>query len=254
MTALAFIAVGVILGLALGLFGGGGGILAVPLLLIVGVPPDEAATTSLVVVAAAAIGGIIPHAKVGRVAWREGLIFGALGVLGAMAGSRLALRTDDALQLWSFALLMVVAGGLMLRKALRQGADGDEAEHARKSWPAIVLVAFAVGLVTGFFGVGGGFLIVPALTLVLGMPVRMATATALLVIVINSAAALVPRVGEAFNPTASAVVAVAAVITTFLAARWSNKWSSRSLGIGFGSLVLVMALVTAYEAWILTAA
>jgi uncharacterized protein len=254
VTILAFVAVGVTLGLALGLFGGGGGILAVPLLLIAGVPPDEAATTSLVVVGAAAIGGIIPHAKVGRVAWREGLIFGALGVVAAMIGSRLALRTDDALQLWAFALLMVVAGGLMLRKALRQGADGQEAVHPRKSWPVIALVAVAVGLVTGFFGVGGGFLIVPALTLVLGMPVRVATATALLVIVINSAAALVPRVGEAFDPTASAIVAVAAVVTTFLAARWSNRWSSRALGIGFGVLVLVMSLVIAYEAWSLGAA
>lgn len=254
MTTLAFIAVGITLGLALGLFGGGGGILAVPLLLLVGVPPDEAATTSLVVVAAAAIGGIIPHARVGRVAWREGVVFGALGVLAAILGSRLALRTDDAAQLWAFAVLMVVAGSLMLRKALRQSADGDETEHARKSWPVIVVVALAVGLVTGFFGVGGGFLIVPALTLVVGMPVRVATATALLVIVINSAAAMIPRAGEALDVTASIVVAVAAVVTTFLAARWSNRWSARSLGIGFGVLVLVMAAVTAYEAWSLGAA
>jgi uncharacterized membrane protein YfcA len=149
---------------------------------------------------------------------------------------------------------MVVAGGLMLRKALRQGADDEEVQHARKPWPVIVLVALAVGLVTGFFGVGGGFLIVPALTLALGMPVRVATATALLVIVINSAAAMIPRAGEALDVTASIVVAVAAVVTTFLAARWSNRWSGRSLGIGFGTLVLAMALVTAYEAWSLGAA
>ncbi len=251
MTLLLLVGVGVALGLALGLFGGGGGILAVPLLLAVGVPADEAATTSLVVVAAAAVGGVIQNVRVGRVAWREALTFGVIGVPAAMLGSVLALNTADAIKLFGFTVLMVVAGGLMLFKALRgQAGDPDRATQ-RRPWVLVIAAALVVGLVTGFFGVGGGFLVVPALALVIGLPMRIATASALVVIVINSAAALVPRIGEAFDPTASAVVAVSAVITTVLAARWSNRWSGKSLGVGFAILVLVMAAVTAYEAWLL---
>lgn len=246
MDILLLIAVGIALGLALGLFGGGGGILAVPLLLAIGVPTDEAATTSLVVVGVGAIGGLIPNARVGRVAWREGVTFGALGVAGAVLGSKGALLAPEWAKLWGFALLLVISGTLMLRKALAPTVA--DADHERRGWPLIVLVALAVGLVTGFFGVGGGFLIVPALTLVMGMPVHRATATALLVITINSAAALIPRAGEALDLRVAAIVAVATLITGNLAARWSNKWSSRALGIGFGSLVLAMSLVIVWEA------
>jgi uncharacterized membrane protein YfcA len=243
------VGVGVTLGLALGLFGGGGGILAVPLLLAVGVPADEAATTSLVVVAAAAVGGTIPNARVGRVAWRESLTFGAIGVPAAMLGSVLALNTADAVKLFGFAALMSVAGGLMLHKALRGRDDDPDTPRQQRSWVLVVAIGLVVGLVTGFFGVGGGFLVVPALALAIGLPMRIATASALVVIVINSAAALVPRLGQAFDPTTTVVVAVAAVITTIVAARWSNRWSGKALGVGFAILVLVMAVVTASEAW-----
>lgn len=246
MEIVALLAVGVALGLALGLFGGGGGILAVPLLLAIGVPTDEAATTSLVVVGVGAIGGLIPNARVGRVAWREGVTFGALGIAGAILGSQAALLAPEWLKLWGFALLLVVSGTLMLRRALAPPVAADDRE--RRSWLLVVLVALVVGLVTGFFGVGGGFLIVPALTLVMGMAVHRATATALLVIIINSTAALLPRAGEALDPKVAAIVAITTLITGNLAARWSNKWSSRALGIGFGSLVLAMSLLIAWEA------
>ena len=82
----------------------------------------------------------------------------------------------------------------------------------------------------------------------MGMAVHRATATALLVIIINSTAALLPRAGEALDPKVAAIVAITTLITGNLAARWSNKWSSRALGIGFGSLVLAMSLLIAWEA------
>ena len=107
---LEFALIGIALGLSLGLFGGGGGILAIPLLVAVGVPTDEAGTTSLVVVGIGAMGGLIPHARAGRIAWKEGVLFSALGAAGAIAGSRLALVTDDRFQLWGFAVVLVVAG------------------------------------------------------------------------------------------------------------------------------------------------
>ena len=239
--------IGVALGLALGLFGGGGGILAIPLLVAAGVPADEAGTTSLVVVGVGAIGGLIPHARAGRVDWREGALFGALGVVGAVAGSLLALRTDDRLQLGAFAALLVVAGILMLRKALQKDTVAS-ADVRRAAWPLVIVTAMGVGLLTGFFGVGGGFLVVPALTLVLGMPIHKATATALLVIIINSTAAFLPRATEALDVPAVVVVTSGVLIASAIAARWSNRWSRRSLGIGFAVLVLGMSALTMAQA------
>lgn len=244
-----FAAIGIALGLALGLFGGGGGILAIPLLVAAGVPTDEAGTTSLVVVGIGAIGGLIPHARAGRVDWVEGMLFGAIGIVGAFAGSKLALVTDDRLQLWGFAVVLVVAGVLMLRKSLGDRGDAAvQSDGRRRSWALIVLTAVAVGLFTGFFGVGGGFLVVPALALVMGMSMHRATATALLVIVINSAAAFVPRAGEALDVHAAGVVAVSVLLASALAARWSTRWSEKSLGVGFAALVLAMSVLTLTQA------
>ena len=304
MNLLVFALIGVALGLALGLFGGGGGILAIPLLIAAGVPADEAGTTALIVVGIGAIGGLIPHARAGRVDWGEGLTFGALGTAGAVAGSMLALRTDDHVQLVAFAILLVIAGVLMLRNALRTPSDaavvsntgtsepGPEGPGAqgptpgspaatapavlearpntsmrtqatstatpsvaeaavnrdRAPWPLIVVTALGVGLLTGFFGVGGGFLVVPALTLVLGMSIHRATATALLVIVINSAAAFVPRATEALDVPAAVTVTIGVLIASAVAAQWSNRWSRRSLGIGFAVLVLAMSVLTMTQA------
>lgn len=240
--------IGIALGLSLGLFGGGGGILAIPLLVAAGTPTDEAGTTSLVVVGIGAMGGLIPHARAGRVAWREGVIFSALGAVGAIAGSKLALFTDDRIQLWGFAVVLVVAGTLMLRKALAADRGGEAHERARRAWWLVAVTAAAVGLFTGFFGVGGGFLVVPALALVMGMGMYQATATALLVITLNSAVAFIPRAGEALDLTATAVVAVFVLISSAVAARWSNRWSERNLGIGFASLVLAMSVLTVAQA------
>lgn len=255
MDLLVLLSIGIALGLALGLFGGGGGILAIPLLVAAGVPTDEAGTTSLVVVGIGAIGGLIPHARAGRVAWGEGAVFGALGVLGAMAGSVLAILADDTLQLWAFAGVLVLAGALMLRRALASSPAASDPETAsdspnrsRKTWPLIIVTAAAVGLFTGFFGVGGGFLVVPALVLVMGMSLHRATATALLVIVINSAAAFIPRAGQALDGQAVVVVAAAVLVTSAVSARWSNRWSEKSLGVGFAALVLGMAALTVAQA------
>lgn len=249
MDLLLFAAIGIALGLALGLFGGGGGILAIPLLVAAGVPTDEAGTTSLVVVGIGAIGGLIPHARARRVDWTRGGVFGALGILGAVAGSKIALAADDRLQLWGFAALLVVAGILMLRKSLASNENDPIPDDSQpRSWWLIVPTAAGVGLLTGFFGVGGGFLVVPALALVMGMSMHRATATALLVIVINSAAALVPRAGEALDVPAALVVTASVLLASALAARWSTRWSERSLGFGFAVLVLGMSALTLAQA------
>lgn len=186
------------------------------------------------------------HARAGRVAWREGLLFSALGAAGAIAGSWLALATRDEVQLWGFALVLVVAGGLMLRTSLRGGSE--PAPHPRRPLSVVVTTAFVVGLFTGFFGVGGGFLVVPALTLILGMAMHEAAATALLVITLNCGFALIPRAGQALDLRATLIVTASVILTSAVAARWAGKWSARNLGIGFACLVLAMSVLTVVQA------
>lgn len=248
MPLLPVLLVGSALGLVLGVLGGGGGILAVPLLVrVFGQDLDAATTASLVVVAIGAIAGLVPHARAGRVDWRTGLLFGALGSVGAVAGARGALWADDRVQAAGFVVLLVVAGVSMVRPP-RGGPDpeaGDAGGLGRPSPVRVVVAATVVGLVTGFFGVGGGFVAVPALVLGVGMPVRKATATGLLVIVVNSAVALVAR-GTAYLATdlvvpLGLVTAAAAAVGAVLSARVPSV----ALRQAFGVLVLLVAVAEA---------
>jgi uncharacterized membrane protein YfcA len=308
-TVLLAAAVGLLLGSALGLFGGGGGILAVPMLVgLLGMDVDQAATASLVIVLFGALGGLVSHHRAGRVLWRAGLVFGATSIVGATIGALLAARVPDWIKLSTFLVLMVAAGLAMLRNAHRQPATlpavqpslvaatgrGHRAEPDTDpgaalvdvpaadlpvrsgppevgadvaadspskgpteppvliySLPLIILLATATGLVTGFLGVGGGFLVVPALVLSLRMPMANATATGLVVIAIASTAALVVRLTHSATmgqPALTAEIVVATVIASLFAARFSNRMSPRALGTGFAVLVLAMSLLVAVQA------
>jgi hypothetical protein len=258
-------AVGVLLGTALGMFGGGGGILAVPMLVgPLGMDVDQAATASLVIVLFGALGGLVPHHRGGRVLWRPGLTFGAISVVGAVIGAALAGRVADGIKLASFTVLMVVAGVAMLRNARRQPATpagpdsgpdprapGLEVAAAPTSIALLVMLATGTGLVTGFLGVGGGFLVVPALVLSLGMPVANATATGLVVIAIASVSALVVRIGHAdalTEPGLVGLIVAATVGASLVAARLAGRLSPRALGTGFATLVLAMSVLVGAEA------
>lgn len=283
-------AVGLLLGSALGLFGGGGGILAVPMLVgLLGMDIDQAASASLVIVLFGALGGLISHHRAGRVLWREGVTFGAISVLGATVGTLAAARVADWVKLGAFAVLMVIAGLAMLRNARRQptsrpvahptlvgaGRSGEVAPQddpgaelvdlptgtpvfhqtpaaGGYSLPLLVLLATGTGLVTGFLGVGGGFLVVPALVLSLRMPVANATATGLVVIAIASTSSLVVRLTHASavgtDWALTGVIVAAAVTASMLAARFSGRLSPRALATGFAFLVLGMSLFVTTEA------
>ena len=299
-TVLLAAAVGLLLGSALGLFGGGGGILAVPMLVgLLGMDVDQAATASLVIVLFGALGGLVSHHRAGRVLWRAGLVFGATSIVGATVGSLLAARVPDWIKLSAFLVLMVAAGLAMLRNARRQpatrpvaqpslvaatgsaggsepdadpgaalidipaadlpvppaapGPDTSDGSPASLSYsvPLILLLATATGLVTGFLGVGGGFLVVPALVLSLRMPMANATATGLVVIAIASTSALVVRLTHSATmgqPALTAEIVVATVSASLFAARFSNRMSPRALGTGFAVLVLAMSLLVAVQA------
>lgn len=254
-------AVGILLGSALGVFGGGGGILAIPMLVgLLGMDIDEAAAASLVIVLFGALGGLVSHHRGGRVLWVDGLLFGTASIIGAAGGALLAAQVADWVKLGAFTAVMVVAGIAMLRNARRQPASrvvgqpvphGPRAEQGRGSIALILLLATGTGLVTGFLGVGGGFLVVPALVLSLRMAVANATATGLVVVAMASTTALGVRLthsGSVGDPALMAVIVTATVAASLAAARLSARLSPRALGTGFAGLVLAMSTVVGLQA------
>ena len=216
MRALVASPLGFLVGLALGALGGGGSIVAVPVLVTVaGQEPAAATTTSLLVVGTAALGGMIGHARARRVRFTTGIVVGLTGIGGSLAGSALNRALDGDLLLLGFGLLVLVAAWRMVTgcpSCTRIGEDravnAGPADHAAAGVAVltgrrvdadviarVALIGTAVGFLTGLFGVGGGFVIVPALTLVLGFNMPQAVGTSLLVIALNAATALAVRLG-----------------------------------------------------------
>jgi len=173
---------GGLVGFTLGLVGGGGSILAVPLMVyLVGVPsPHVAIGTSALAVAANAAAGLVNHARNGTVKWRCALIYAGAGIAGAFAGSTAGKAFDGQKLLLLFAILMLVVGVLMLRG---RGAIGDPGVHCnRRKAPKVIGYGLGTGLFSGFFGIGGGFLIVPGLVRSTGMPILNAIGSSLVAV------------------------------------------------------------------------
>jgi uncharacterized protein len=170
---------GSLVGFSLGLIGGGGSILAVPLLLyVVGIPdPHVAIGTSALAVAVNAFANLAQHARAGTVKWPCAATFAASGVLGALVGSSIGKAVDGESLLFLFALVMVVVGISMLRG---RGGEGDPGVHINKRIAVrLVAIGFLTGAVSGLFGIGGGFLIVPGIILGSGMAVLNAIGSSL---------------------------------------------------------------------------
>lgn len=170
---------GSLVGFSLGLVGGGGSILAVPLLVyVVGVhDPHIAIGTSALAVAANAAGGLYQHARHQHVRWRVVGLFALAGVCGAWIGSTLGKAFDGQRLLVLFALLMLLIAGLMLRHRQREGRH--ETVWTTSTWLRLLGSGAAVGGLSGFFGIGGGFLIVPSLMFAAGLPILLAIGSSL---------------------------------------------------------------------------
>ena len=182
MMAVLGLASGALVGFSLGLVGGGGSILAVPLMVyLVGVPePHVAIGTSAIAVAANAAVNLSNHARGGTVRWSCALPFAAAGIIGAFVGSIFGKMLDGQKLLALFALLMLVIAGLMLKTRARVGSarcENELVQHARHSRAGL-----ATGTLSGFFGIGGGFLIVPALMLATGMSIMNAVSSSLVAV------------------------------------------------------------------------
>ena len=176
------LASGALVGFSLGLVGGGGSILAVPLMVyVVGVPePHVAIGTSAFAVAANAALNLSNHARGGTVVWSCALMFAGAGIIGAFAGSVLGKMIDGHKLLALFALIMLVIAALMLKTRARVGLPDVTMDWS--NMPAIAGLGLATGTVSGFFGIGGGFLIVPALMLATGMPIMNAVSSSLVAV------------------------------------------------------------------------
>lgn len=176
-------------GLTLGLLGSGGSILTVPVLTyLVGRPDKLAIAESLAIVGVIALAGALPHLRAGRVDGRTVLLFGLPGLVGAFGGATLARYVPGAVQLLIFAVVMLAASYAMLR-------GGPQKDRVPRSAATAAAAGLFVGVLTGLVGVGGGFLIVPALVMLVGLDMRRAVATSLVVIALNSAVGFVRYLG-----------------------------------------------------------
>lgn len=235
---------GILLGIAIGavlaVVGAGGAILAVPgLIAVLGLSATAATTSSLVIVGAAAIAGVIPRIKKSQVNIKLGLIFSLLGVIGTYLGTRLVAEVSEELTVAIFAGLMFIAAISMWR-----GQVSESKLLAKPNWPLVILVATIIGLITGFLGIGGGFLIVPALVLILKVPTKIAVGTSLVAIATNTVIALSFRYEFWSQIPVESIAAftLAAVIASLTFAPLATKLPARTIQKIFAVIVVVIAI------------
>ncbi|MEH0574440.1 sulfite exporter TauE/SafE family protein [Streptomyces sp. B21-108] len=234
---LALVAGGLV-GLALGALGAGGSILTVPALIyLLGFSPVAATTAGLVIVIATAVTALLAHARAGAVRWRAGLLFAAAGLPPAAAAGALSSRVPEPVLTLMFAGLAALAAVRMLR---RRAPHGDGRVSAARAAGA----GAGLGAVTGFLGVGGGFLAVPALVGVLAVPMSAAVGTSLLVVAANALAALTARAFTAVHLDWALIMPflATAVLGAWDGRRLAAKVSAATLQRVFGGVLLVVAV------------
>lgn len=244
---------GGLVGFVLGLVGGGGSIIAVPLLLyVVGIGDAHMAIgTSAIAVSLSALSNLVNHARLGTVKWPCAATFSIAGITGAFAGSTLAMNVPGQQLLALFGVLMIVVGTVML---LRKNALGDPTVKLTRSTaprllPLLLTIGFAVGTLSGFFGIGGGFLIVPGLMFATGMPISVAIGTSLVAV-------------AAFGATTATNYALAGLVHWHIALLFiaggvlggiAGTFAGRHLGKAKGRLSMVFAsfviLIGVYVVW-----
>lgn len=233
------LALSTLIGVSLGLLGGGGSILAVPVLVYVaGLDVHVAIGMSLAVVGATALVGGIAHARAGRVDWRAGALFGGAGMLGAPIGAQATHLVAGRVLMLLFAGLMLVVGLLMLRgRGVRVGGTPPPRRLAA------LATGLGVGLLTGFLGVGGGFLIVPALTLLAGLRIHAAVGTSLLVIALNSAAGVAGHLGGGHVPLGlTAAFTMASAVGALVGVRLAAGLDAGRLQRAFAVFVVLVGV------------
>lgn len=269
MTLVLAVAAGVLIGLSLGALGGGGSILAVPVLVyLLDQSAAQATTGSLVVVATTSLLAAVTVYRRGHLLLGRGVAFGAVAVGGAVVGAKAATHVSSDVLLAAFAVLMLGVGTTMAVRQWRHRRNGQPRDAVRPSLDdpiitfsptfacqcpralKVLVTATVVGLLTGFLGVGGGFLVVPALLMALALPMDYAIGTSLVVITITSLAALAVRAGAGAQPdwTPVAVLTAASAIAAVAGARLARRVDTARLHGAFAVLVLGVAAYTAAQA------
>ena len=237
----------IVIGLLLGLLGGGGSILTVPMLVyMLHIEPKTAILTSFVVVGSSSLMALIPHARRSSVCWKSGLFFGLSGMAGAFVGGRFAVHFSSDLLMSLFGLISLTTGLLMLRKAKSThradvGQQTISACPLRAPYFRLLFDGFFVGSLTGMVGVGGGFIIVPALTLLVGLPMQGAVGTSLMIIVMNAMAGLVGfSQHAALDVSLTTIVTAGSLTGSAMGAVVSGYVKPAWLRRGFGLMVVAV--------------
>lgn len=240
------VALGVMIGASLGLLGGGGSILTVPIFVyILGFPAKEAIAMSLAVVGVTSAVGAAGHWRAGHVDVRTAVTFGAVAMAGTFAGTRLAAYLSGTTQLVIFGAVMLVAATFMFRGRRESIATGHRGTGAATS--LIVLEGLAVGLLTGLVGVGGGFLIVPALVW-LALPMSTAVGTSLLIIAGNCAAGFYGYLGQVPLSWTSVALVTAGTLPGIALGTYLHRFvPQNALRRGFAVFLLLVAGFILYQ-------
>ncbi len=246
MTITMSLAFGALIGVLLGLLGGGGSILAVPALVYaVGLDMRQAIPVSLIVTGVASAVGAIPRIRAGQVQWRLAAIFAGAGIPATFVGTAIGSRLPQSALLIGFAIVMVAAGVRMLIDTASMGTAcdvGDDGINWRRCAPRSIPAGVGVGLLTGLFGVGGGFLIIPALVIALGVAMPIAVGTSLLIIVANSTAGVISHLqGPHINWAVTAAFVGTATAFSLIAGHVGARVNHERLQRWFAVLVLAVA-------------
>lgn len=234
-----------IIGLSLGLFGSGGSILTVPVLLyLIGMPAELAIASSLLIVAGISLFGSVHNGMKRLISWRHVAWFGLPGMLGTYGGAWAGTLIDSRWQLLVFALLMIVAAIFMWRSNLK-----DLTTLAGFHKPKVIADGLLVGIVTGFVGVGGGFLIVPALVLMGGLPIAVSVATSLLIIAMKSFVGFAKYYlvfssqGLQFDWSVIGLMILAGIAGSYVGGWIGRRLAKEKLQRGFAVFLTLMAIV-----------
>lgn len=241
------LALGALIGLSLGALGAGGSILTVPILVYaMGVPVQAATGSSLAIVGLNAASGAVAHLRGHRALPRTGLVFGIGGLAGALAGSWLNHQVRGEVILALFAVLMLAAAIAMFRGGGdASAADAFRERYSPAGWLRLIALGLGVGVLTGFFGVGGGFLIVPALVLMIGLPMRLAVGTSLVAIALNALWGLLGHLHFGGLDWGHTALFVAGGLLGVLAgSRLSARARDMGLRKAFACAILVLATFT----------
>ena len=233
------------IGLSLGLLGGGGSILTVPALVyLVGQTPQAAVGMSLAIVGTNSLMGAMFHRAQGTLNWKVALTFGGAGMLVSYLSANISKHLPSAVLLVAFAMLMLVIGMMMFFRRKNE----PNSTYSSKPLALVLASGAGVGLLTGVLGVGGGFLVVPALIMLVGLPVQMAVGTSLAVIAMNSVAGFLGHAGSGSFDSIMVLIFVASGLAgTFAGAKLSAHMPSSKLQKAFAWFVIVLAFFLLYD-------